>query len=95
MRVRRACRVVEDAVAAQHVDALPAKVKKAARAKSAALPHVVANTTDPQSRIMLTRKGFLEATTTQVAVTADQLIVAVQWVSPPRADRGAATSRGS
>lgn len=42
------------------------------------LPKVVANTTDPQSRIMPTRKAFPQGYNTQIAVTADQLIVAVQ-----------------
>lgn len=41
-------------------------------------PEVVANTTDPQSRIMPTRKGYLQGYNTQVAVSADQIIVAVQ-----------------
>lgn len=63
-------------------------VRNAERAVSAAggrpasntnnLPKVVANTTDPQSRIMPTRKGFLQGYNAQVAVTGDQLIVAVQ-----------------
>ena len=38
----------------------------------------VANTTHPQSRIMPTRKGFLQGYNAQVAVTGDQIIVAVQ-----------------
>ena len=38
----------------------------------------MANTTDPQSRIMPTRRGFLQGYNAQVAVTGDQLIVAVQ-----------------
>src|SRR6185437_16448909 len=41
------------------------------------LPTVVANTTDPQSRIMPTRKGFLQGYNAQLAVSADQVIVAV------------------
>lgn len=40
-------------------------------------PRLVANTTDPQSRLMPTRKGFVQGYNTQVAVTSDQLIVAV------------------
>ena len=38
---------------------------------------MVANTTDPQSRIMPTRRGFLQGYNAQVAVSADQVIVAV------------------
>jgi len=37
----------------------------------------VVNTTDPDSRIMPTRKGFLQGYNAQVAVSADQVIVAV------------------
>ncbi len=42
------------------------------------LPKVVVNVTDPQSRIMPTRKGFLQGYNAQVAVTGDQLIIAVR-----------------
>lgn len=38
---------------------------------------MVANITDPQSRIMPTRKGFLQGYNAQLAVTGDQLIIAV------------------
>jgi len=38
---------------------------------------VVANITDPQSRIMPTRKGFLQGYNAQIAVTGDHMIVAV------------------
>jgi hypothetical protein len=41
------------------------------------LPKIVANTTDPQSRIMPTRRGYLQGYNAQLAVTGDQLIVAV------------------
>jgi transposase len=41
------------------------------------LPSVVVNTTDPDSRIMPTRKGFVQGYNAQVAVSADQIIVAV------------------
>jgi hypothetical protein len=34
------------------------------------LPNLVANTTDPQSRIMPTRKGFLQGYNAQLAVSA-------------------------
>jgi transposase len=41
------------------------------------MPSVVVNTTDPDSRIMPTRKGFLQGYNAQIAVSADQIIVAV------------------
>lgn len=37
-----------------------------------------ANPTDPESRIMKTRKGYAQAYNAQLAVTADQIILAVQ-----------------
>ena len=77
-RVARARRVVQAAVAAQAATDAPAKTSKATRAAAAGLPKIVANTTDPQSRIMPTRKGFVQGYNTHVAVTADQVIVAVQ-----------------
>ncbi len=71
-RVQRARRVVRNAEQAEdrahQAPAPPADSK---------LAKVVANTSDPQSRIMPTRRGFLQGYNTQVAVTADQLIVAV------------------
>lgn len=72
-RVLRARRVVANAEAA---------AERAARtARNAApgtqLPKIVANTTDPQSRIMPTRRGYLQGYNAQLAVTGDQLIVAV------------------
>jgi transposase len=70
-RVRRARRVVEAARAAEQAAA-------AKPGKGHALPRDVANTTDPQSRLMPTRKGFIQGYNAQVAVTADQVIVAVQ-----------------
>ena len=75
-RVARARRVVRAAERA--AEPVHAKATKAGRAAAAGLPKVVANTTDPQSRIMPTRKGFVQGYNTQVAVTADQIIVAVQ-----------------
>jgi dienelactone hydrolase len=38
---------------------------------------MVANITDPQSRVMATRRGFVQGYNAQVAVTSDQLIIAV------------------
>ena len=71
-RVARARRVVQ--AAEQATQPVPGKATKASRAAAAGLPKVVANTTDPQSRIMPTRKGFVQGYNTQVAVTADQVI---------------------
>src|SRR4051794_13660659 len=81
-RIARARRVVRNAEAAA--------AKAAVTAQSAAakeLPKVVANTTDPQSRIMPTRRGFLQGYNAQVAVTSDQLIVAVQVGQSPNDHR--------
>ena len=47
------------------------------------LPKTVANITDPQSRLMPTRRGFLQGYNAQVAVTSDQMIVAVQVGQSP------------
>lgn len=74
-RVARARRVVANAEAAA------AAVESGPAGKG--LPKVVANTTDPQSRIMPTRRGFLQGYNAQVAVTSDQLIVAVQVGQTP------------
>lgn len=84
-RVARARRVVQ--AAEQAAEPVHAKATKSSRAAAAGLPKVVANTTDPQSRIMPTRKGFVQGYNTQVAVTADQLIVAVQ-VGQATTDQG-------
>lgn len=74
-RVARARRVVANAeAAAAAVEPVPAGKE---------LPKVVANTTDPQSRIMPPRRGFLQGYNAQVAVTSDQLIVAVQVGQTP------------
>ena len=70
-RIIRARRVVEAALAAEHAASAIKPVK-------AALPKTVANITDPQSRLMPTRKGFLQGYNAQFAVTGDQIIVATQ-----------------
>ena len=46
-------------------------------------PKVVANITDPQPRLMPTRRGFLQGYNAQVAVTGDQIIAAVQLGQSP------------
>lgn len=84
-RIARARRVVANAQAAEQA----AADQSASPAKE--LPKVVANTTDPQSRIMPTRRGFLQGYNAQVAVTSDQLIVAVQVGQSPN-DQGCFTA---
>jgi transposase len=74
-RVQRARRVVRAAIAAQDADAVPA-ARNARKRRKPGLPAVVANTTDPQSRIMPTRRGFLQGYNAQLAVSSDQIIVA-------------------
>ena len=71
-RVQRARRVVRNAEAAADG---AGSTDRSSSAKQ--LPKIVANTSDPASRIMPTRKGFLQGYNTQLAVTSDQLIVAV------------------
>jgi len=83
-RVLRARRVVQAAVDAQDkaasADGSPDAAVK--HRKPTHLPNVVANTTDPQSRIMPTRKGFLQGYNAQLAVSADHLILAVSLGQP-------------
>jgi transposase len=43
----------------------------------------VANISDPQSRLMPTRQGFVQGYNTQLAVTSDQIIVAMQVSQSP------------
>jgi hypothetical protein len=72
-RVQRARRVVRNA----EVAAAQAEAAAASTIAGRQLPKVVANITDPQSRIMPSRRGFLQGYNVQLAVTGDQLIVAV------------------
>ncbi len=83
-RVRRARRVVAAAEAAA------VRTPDQATRPTKDLPKTVANTTDPQSRIMPTRRGFLQGYNAQVAVTSDQIIVAVQ-VGQSTTDQGCFT----
>jgi transposase len=76
LRARRVVQAARDAqVKAAATDESPDAAFKHRKPKH--LPTVVANITDPQSRIMPTRKGFLQGYNAQVAVSADQVIVAV------------------
>lgn len=70
-RIIRARRVVEAALAAE-------RTASATKPGKRVLPKTVAKTTDPQSRLMPTRRGFLQGFNAQLAVTSDQLIAAVQ-----------------
>ena len=50
-------------------------------------PEAKANVTDPDSRIMKTRRGFVQAYNAQAVATADQIIVAAE-VTPEENDVG-------
>jgi len=77
VRARRAV----DAALAEHNDATASPPAAARSAKPA--PKIVANTSDPQSRLMPTRRGFVQGYNAQVAVTADQMIAAVTLSQSP------------
>ncbi len=80
-RVTRAQRVLANAEAAA------ASAAEQSDPPGSVVPKTVANTTDPQSRIMPTRRGFVQGYNAQVAVTSDQLIVAVQVGQSPNDQR--------
>jgi transposase len=83
-RVLRARRVVQAAERAAAEDSgSPSRPATGKRGKPKHLPDVVANTTDPQSRIMPTRRGFLQGYNAQLAVSADHVIVAVSLILQP------------
>lgn len=69
-RIVRARRVVQAALAAEQA--------AAATPAASSLPKTVANITDPHSRLMPTRRGFLQGYNAQFAITADQIIIATQ-----------------
>jgi len=69
-RIIRTRQVVQAALEAEQATA-------AAAAGKSSLPKTVANITDPESRLMPTRKGVLQGYNVQLAVTADQIIAAV------------------
>ena len=75
IRARRVVAAAEQAAQAEGTGDLPGAAFKHRKPKN--LPSVVVNTTDPDSRIMPTRKGFLQGYNAQIAVSADQVIVAV------------------
>jgi hypothetical protein len=76
IRARRVVAAAEQAAQAQQAEA-------AGRPAGANLPKTVANITDPQSRVMPTRRGFLQGYNAQVAVTSDHLIAAVHLGQSP------------
>ncbi|WP_206024320.1 hypothetical protein [Rhodococcus sp. 14C212] len=73
-RIIRTRRAVEAARAAAQASTNP---------DTQSLPKTVANTTDPQSRLMPTRRGFFQGYNAQLAVTRDQIIAAVQIGQSP------------
>jgi hypothetical protein len=75
MRARRVVAAAEQAARAPAAGDQPDAAFKHRKPKT--LPRVTVNTTDPDSRIMPTRRGFLQGYNAQVAVTADHLIAAV------------------
>lgn len=76
LRARRVVQAAADALA-KSGDTEQSQSPGGGKRRKPHLPTVVANTTDPQSRIMPTRKGYLQGYNAQVAVTADHIIVAV------------------
>jgi hypothetical protein len=78
--VIRARRAVEAALVAEDANTSPASSR---RSQATKLPRTVANITDPSSRLMPTRRGFLQGYNAQVAVTSDQIIAAVQVGQSP------------
>lgn len=80
----RSRRAVEAALAAEAAQAATDAGSVAAkRPGGKKLPKTVANITDPSSRLMPTRRGFLQGYNAQVAVTSDQIIAAVQVSQSP------------
>jgi transposase len=76
IRARRVVAAAEQAAArAEAVGDPPGGTFKHRKPKN--LPRLVVNTTDPDSRIMPTRRGFVQGYNAQLAVTGDQLVVAV------------------
>jgi hypothetical protein len=57
--------------------------RRAEEAAARPMKRYQANTTDPQSRLMPTRKGFVQGYNVQVGVTADQLIAVINAVQDP------------
>lgn len=86
--VRRAAQRLERAQAAQatHVRAEQAAAELAAAAVTAPAPvksSPVRNLTDPDSRLMPTRNGWVQGFNAQLAVTDDQIILAARLVQTP------------
>jgi transposase len=73
---------VEHYVAVRHAEEVLRRAMRRQRARAVEEqqpePRLRVNLTDPQSRLMPARKGWLQGYNVQVGVTADQLIVATQ-----------------
>lgn len=78
--VVRARRAVQAALAEHNGATTP---PPAAARSPAPAPKIVANVSDPQSRLMPTRRGFVQGYNAQLAVTADQIIAAVAISQSP------------
>jgi len=76
--VLRAQRAVDAALAEQTAPPREPAPARASSHKAHRKGEAVVNVSDPQSRLMPTRRGFLQGYNAQLAVTADQIIVAVQ-----------------
>lgn len=88
--VRKAERALTDAGhAAEHATTQPPKVRKPCHhgplcRRSGCLPSPAQrNSTDPDSRIMPTRKGFVQGYNAQLAASADHFIIAADLVQDP------------
>ena len=81
--VIRSRRAVEAALAAEAAQGANHAGTTGNRPGGKKLPKTVANITDPSSRLMPTRRGFLQGYNAQVAVTSDQMIAAVQVTQSP------------
>jgi transposase len=75
IRARRVVAAAEAAAAAGAVRDMKRPVKN--------LPKTVANITDPDSRVMPTRRGFVQGYNAQVAVTSDHVIAVVDVTRSP------------
>lgn len=81
--VIRARRAVDAALAEQPTQPATASSAATRKAEWPATAKPVGNTTDPRSRLMPTRCGFVQGFNAQVAVTAGQIIVALQVGQSP------------
>jgi transposase len=78
-RVRRAAAKLDNALARQAAS----RAKAAARAAARKGPGPVRNTTDPHSRLMPARGGFIQGYNTQNVTSTDGLIIATELTASP------------